>query len=136
MASGAGTSRGRQQPECGRSGQNSYNGRMSIVSAVDAKNRFSDLLRRAEHGRERVVVQRHGKPVAAIVSTDDLRRLEALEDEEDLADAAASLKEARSKGTTALEVVLRRHGLEQLLVAAPRRRRDAKARVASSRTKA
>lgn len=109
---------------------------MSIVSVVDAKNRFSDLLRRAEHGRERVVVQRHGKPVAAIISTDDLRRLEALEDGEDLTDAAASLKEARSKGTTALEVVLRRHGLEQLLVAAPRRRRGAKAGVASPRTKA
>lgn len=109
---------------------------MSIVSVVDAKNRFSDLLRRAEHGRERVVVQRHGKPVAAIVSTDDLRRLEALEDEEDLADAAASLKEARSKGTTALEAVLRRHGLEQLLVAAPPRRRAAKGRVARPRTKA
>jgi prevent-host-death family protein len=109
---------------------------MSTVTVVDAKNRFSDLLRRAEHGRERVVVQRHGKPVAAIVSTDDLRRLEALEDRDDLADAAASLKEARSKGTTALDVVLRRHGLEHLLVAPVPRRRSVKARPAERRAKA
>ncbi len=109
---------------------------MSTVTVVDAKNRFSDLLRRAEHGRERVVVQRHGKPVAAIVSTDDLRRLEALEDMEDVADAAASLKEARAKGTTALDVVLRRHGLGHLLTPAAPRRRAAKTRAVSARAKA
>lgn len=108
---------------------------MTIVTVVDAKNRFSDLLRRAEHGRERVVVQRHGKPVAAIVSTDDLRRLEALEDMEDAADAEASLKEARSKGTTMLDVVLRRHGLEHLLVGAAPRRRAAKTAAGKRRAK-
>lgn len=95
---------------------------MSMVTVVDAKNRFSDLLRRAEHGRERVVVHRHGKPVAAIVSTDDLRRLEALEEADDVADAAAALKEAKVKGTTPLAVVLHRHGLDHLLIPSPRRR--------------
>ena len=95
---------------------------MSMVTVVDAKNRFSDLLRRAEHGRERIVVHRHGKPVAAIVSTDDLRRLEALEEADDVADAAAALKEARIKGTTSLAVVLHRHGLDHLLAPSPRRR--------------
>ena len=109
---------------------------MPIVTVVDAKNRFSDLLRRAEHGRERVVVHRHGKPVAAIVSTDDLRRLEALEDAEDVADAAAALKEARAKGTTALDVVLRRHGLEHLLSAAPRSRSGRPSGSSRRRTKA
>lgn len=93
-----------------------------VVTVVDAKNRFSDILRRVEHGHERVVVQRHGRPAAAIVSTDDLRRLEALGDEEDVADAAAALKEAKAKGTTPLHVVLRRHGLEHLLEPAEGRR--------------
>lgn len=88
---------------------------MTAVTVVRAKNQFSDLLRRAEHGGERVVVHRHGKPVAAIVSTEDLRRLEALEDADDVTDAIAALKEARATGVTPLEVVLRKHGLDHLL---------------------
>ena len=50
-----------------------------------------DVLRRAEYGGERVVVERHGKPVAAIVSIDDLRRLEATDDKADVRDARVSL---------------------------------------------
>jgi prevent-host-death family protein len=89
---------------------------MRDVTVAEAKNRFSDLLRRAEHGGERLVVHRHGKPVAAIVSTDDLRRLEALEDAEDLADARAALAEAEREGTIPFESVLEKYGLQHLLV--------------------
>ena len=41
---------------------------MATLTVAEAKNRFSDVLRRAEYGGERVIVARHGKPVAAIVS--------------------------------------------------------------------
>lgn len=109
---------------------------MPMVTVVDAKNRLSDLLRRAEHRNERVVVHRHGKPVAAIVSTDDLRRLEALEDVEDRADAAAALREAKVKGTTSLAVILRKHGLEHLLAPSPRPAPVARPRHAKRRSKA
>ena len=68
---------------------------MTTMTVAEAKNRFSDVLRRAEYGGERVVVERHGKPVAAIVSTDDLRRLEATDDKADLRDARAALAEAK-----------------------------------------
>ena len=88
---------------------------MAAMSVAQAKNQFSDLLRRAEYGGDRVVVHRRGKPVAAIVSTDDLRRLEALEDAQDVTDAKLALKEAEKQGTIPLEVVLKRHGLEYLL---------------------
>jgi prevent-host-death family protein len=57
---------------------------MATMTVADAKNHFSDVLRRAEYGGERVIVERHGKPVAAIVSTEDLRRLEAAENAADL----------------------------------------------------
>jgi prevent-host-death family protein len=94
---------------------------MATMTVVEAKNRFSDVLRRAEYGGERVVVERHGKPVAAIVSTDDLRRLEATDDAADLQDARAALAEARSTGTVPLETVLRKYGLDHLLAGpAPR----------------
>jgi len=93
---------------------------MANVTVANAKNHFSDLLRRAEYGGERVIVERHGKPVAVIVSTDDLKRLEALEDATDARDAEAALKEAAEHGTIPLDAVLRKHGLEHLLVQ-PRR---------------
>jgi prevent-host-death family protein len=88
---------------------------MATMTVAEAKNRFSDVLRRAEYGGERVIVERHGKPVAAIVSTEDLRRLEATEDAGDLRDAQAALAEAREQGTVPLEMVLRKHGLDHLL---------------------
>ena len=96
---------------------------MANVTVADAKNHFSDLLRRAEHGGERVIVERHGKPVAVIVSTDDLKRLEALEDVADVRDAHAALQEANAHGTIPLDAVLRKHGLDHLI---PVRRRAVK----------
>jgi prevent-host-death family protein len=89
---------------------------MATMTVADAKNHFSDVLRRAEYGGERVVVERHGKPVAAIVSTEDLRRLEAAEDSADVQDARAALAEAKEQGTVPLDAVLRKHGLAHLLV--------------------
>jgi prevent-host-death family protein len=101
---------------------------MATLTVAEARNRFSDVLRRAEYGGERVVVERHGKPVAAIVSTDDLRRLEAADDAADLQDARAALAEAKSTGTVPLETVLRRYGLDHLLAGpAPRTGRPRRA---------
>ena len=85
------------------------------MTVAEAKNRFSDVLRRAEYGGERIIVERHGKPVAVIVSTDDLRRLEAAEDAADLRDARLALTEAAQEGTVPLDTVLRKYGLDHLL---------------------
>jgi prevent-host-death family protein len=112
---------------------------MAIMSVAEAKNRFSDVLRRAEYGGERVIVERHGKPVAAIVSTDDLRRLEAAENAADLRDAKAALAEASHEGTVPLETVLRKYGLDHLLAGsalrARRPPRAARARVSAKRSR-
>ena len=43
------------------------------------KTRLSELVGRVSYGRERVVVLRRGKPMAALISVEDLRRLETLE---------------------------------------------------------
>ncbi len=47
------------------------------VSAAEAKARFAECLRSAEDG-EPVVITRYGKPVAAIVSAEELERLRRL----------------------------------------------------------
>ena len=41
-----------------------------------AKSKLSELLNRASYGSERFLINKRGKPVAAIVSTADLARLE------------------------------------------------------------
>jgi len=111
---------------------------MSALTVAEAKNRFSDLLRRAQYGGERVIVERHGKPVAAIVSTDDLRRLESAEDAADLQDARAALAQAKAHGTVRLDRVLRKYGLGHLLpkperAGRPRRAPKPRARLKPSR---
>jgi prevent-host-death family protein len=115
---------------------------MATVTVADAKNHFSDLLRRAEYGGERVIVERHGKPVAVIVSTEDLKRLEALEDASDVRDAELALKEAAAHGTIPLDAVLRKHGLNHLIqpqrATTPRGRKNRSAKprsLAASRAK-
>ena len=46
-----------------------------------ARSSFSDLLNEVLIYGERIVLERHGKAVAAIVSVADLERLEAMEGE-------------------------------------------------------
>jgi hypothetical protein len=49
--------------------------------------------------------------VAAVVSIEDLRLLEALEDRMDLDDARAALAEAKKKGSKPLRTVMKELGL-------------------------
>ena len=57
----------------------------------EARDRLGEVVSRAEHGHERTVLTRHGRAVAAVISIDDLRELEAAEDDADLAAAHEAL---------------------------------------------
>ena len=46
------------------------------VPVTQARAELAELINRVVYGGERVVVTRHGKPLVALVSADDLRRLE------------------------------------------------------------
>jgi prevent-host-death family protein len=65
-------------------------------SSAHARERFSDILNRAAFGKERVLISRRGKRLAAVVPVEDLDLLESLEDRIDLDDARARLKEKGS----------------------------------------
>ena len=52
---------------------------LSSISTVEIKTHLSSWLNRVAFKKERLVVLRRGKPVAALVSLEDLRRLEALD---------------------------------------------------------
>jgi prevent-host-death family protein len=49
------------------------------VSCAEAQERFEDLLDRAAKQKERVVLTRRGRPVAALVPITDVEFLEAIE---------------------------------------------------------
>jgi len=69
------------------------------ISTVKAREQLSTVINRAAFGKERVVLTRRGKEVAAVVPIEDVKLLEELEDRIDLEEARAALAEAKSKGT-------------------------------------
>lgn len=84
---------------------------MAHLSASKARQGFADTINRAAYGKERVVVRRRGKDVAAVVPIADLRLLEELEDRIDLVDARAALADTKKKGAKSLDVILKDLGL-------------------------
>ena len=72
---------------------------MATVSTVDARNQFSEVVNRVAYGKERVILTRRGKSLAAVVPIEDLDLLEELEKQLDLDDAKEALAEARERGT-------------------------------------
>jgi prevent-host-death family protein len=88
---------------------------MTRLSVSKAREGFLEAVNRAASGKERTIISRRGKDVAAIIPIEDLRLLERLAQEEmdriDLADARAALREAEEKGTIPLREVMRSLGL-------------------------
>jgi len=88
---------------------------MTRLNVSKARQEFAEIVDRAAYGRERTIVSRRGKDLAAVIPMDDLRLLERLAREEmdriDLEDARAALREAEEKGTIPLEQARKRLGL-------------------------
>ena len=53
---------------------------LSTINSAEIKAHFSNFIQRVSKGRERLIVLRRGQPVAALISIEDLHRLEALDD--------------------------------------------------------
>jgi prevent-host-death family protein len=78
----------------------------NYVSTIDAKEEFSELINRVSHNKERIILTRRGKEIAAIVPLEDFYRLQQSQSKSDLEEALEALQEARTKGTTTLEDLL------------------------------
>ena len=66
------------------------------MTAQEARDDFSETMNKVAYGRARVMVQRHGKPLVAIVPIEDLEVLEAItarENAEDIAAYRAAIEE-------------------------------------------
>lgn len=75
----------------------------TLMSIIDAKEGFSELVNRVSQSKEWIILTRRDKELAAIVPFEDLLVLQAAKDQHDLLDATEALKKARTQGTTTLE---------------------------------
>ncbi|BAY97384.1 prevent-host-death family protein [Tolypothrix tenuis PCC 7101] len=83
---------------------------MDIVSATEARANLPELINRAEYGKERIVIERHGKAVVAIINLEDLKLLEAIEDALDSAKLRRAVEE--NDGFTTIEAIMAQRGDE------------------------
>ncbi|MDP9195922.1 MAG: type II toxin-antitoxin system Phd/YefM family antitoxin [Pseudomonadota bacterium] len=66
---------------------------MHKLTTVEARERFADMLNQASYQRERTIITKHGKDVAALVSVEDLRILDVVERVLDIQAARKALAE-------------------------------------------
>lgn len=66
---------------------------MPKLSVSQAREGLSETVSRVQYRGERVVLERHGKAVAALVPIEDYRLLEEIEDKIDLDAARKALRE-------------------------------------------
>lgn len=76
---------------------------ISSINTVEAKEEFSELISRVMHNKERIILVRRGKEVAALVPIEDLTLLQSSQDKSDLHEALEALKEARTDGALTLQ---------------------------------
>ena len=57
------------------------------ISTADARKKFANIINRVAFGKELFVLTRRGEPLAAIVSIDDLKLLQEIEEQMDIDDA-------------------------------------------------
>jgi prevent-host-death family protein len=60
---------------------------MVTLTAVKARAKFSEVVSQAAFEKERIVLTRNGKELAAVVPVEDVRLLEAIEDRADIEQA-------------------------------------------------
>jgi prevent-host-death family protein len=72
---------------------------MTSMRVTAARDELSDVVNRVAYGRERICLTRHGKDVACVVSVEEARLLDLIEDRLDLSDALDALRELREQGS-------------------------------------
>lgn len=82
------------------------------MTAAEARENFADVLNRVSFGQERILVTRHGKGLAAVISVDDLEQLEALEEMVDRELLRRAREENEREGTVPWETVKAELGLD------------------------
>ena len=69
---------------------------MVKFSTAEARGKLALIIQKAAVEKERIILTRRGKELAALVPIEDMRFLEELEDRLDLEEARAALAEAKA----------------------------------------
>ena len=77
------------------------------VSVSEARESFADLVNRVAYRKERILVTRHGKRIAAIIPLEQVEFLERAEDEFDLRMADEARRELEHTPAIPLEEIER-----------------------------
>jgi PHD/YefM family antitoxin component YafN of YafNO toxin-antitoxin module len=84
---------------------------MSATPPAVEINDIPDVLEHVMRDKDRAILIRDGKKVAAVVPLEDLETLEELDDLLEQEEIEAARKEAREQGTVAWEAIKRELGL-------------------------
>ncbi len=63
------------------------------ITTADARKNFADIVNQVAYGTEPVVLTRRGQEIAALISIDELKLLQKIEDHIDIEDANKALDE-------------------------------------------
>jgi prevent-host-death family protein len=83
------------------------------MSVIELRNNLADIMAQVAYAGQRFVVERKGRAMMALVSIEDLRRLEVLEDTLD--SELLRRAKAASQGTVPLNQVIAEYEREQAL---------------------
>jgi len=78
---------------------------MDSVTTAEARKQLAELVNRVAYGKERVVLTRHGRELAAVVPLEDLRLLERLRSRLTRRQVQRALKEVQERGAVPWEAL-------------------------------
>jgi antitoxin Phd len=63
------------------------------ITIADARKNFADIVNKVAYGKESFILTRRGQEIAALISIEELKLLQKIEDIVDIEDARKSLEE-------------------------------------------
>ena len=76
---------------------------MTVLTVAAVRKDLSDLIGKVQYRRERLIITKHDKPVAALAPVDDAALLEKIEDHLDLLEAMEAIEDYETNGGVSLE---------------------------------
>ena len=78
---------------------------MTSMPITAARDELAEVVNRVAYSKERVCLTRHGKDVACVVSMEEARLLDLIEERLDVVDALEALKELEEQGPVSWETL-------------------------------
>lgn len=72
---------------------------MTSMPITAARDDLSEVVNRVAYSKERICLTRHGKDVACVVSVEEARLLDLIEERLDISDALEALREMQERGS-------------------------------------